>query len=516
MNDYILEMRDITKTFPGVRALDNVNFKVKRGEIHCLVGENGAGKSTLMKILSGVYKYGDYSGDIIYNGKVQRFMSTKDSELAGIAIISQELALIPDLTIYENIFFGHEIMNTNGRTINWNQTIVESEKLLEQIHLNVNPSKKIWELGIGKQQLVEIAKALSQKAKLLILDEPTASLNEDDSLNLLQLLRDLKEEGVTSIMISHRLKEVVNIADTITVLRDGATICSLEAAGGKVAEGTIIKYMVGREIDNVYPKRENKKIGDIALELKDWTVYDTSVERVILNKVSLKVHKGEVVGLSGLMGAGRTELALSVFGNNPKYQLLNGEIFIEGKKMNFKEPKDAMEAGIAYVSEDRKRNGLILIQDIKFNVSLTNLEAIQNGMVVNANEEIVRVNEYKDSLNIKTPSIAQKVVNLSGGNQQKVQIAKWLFSDPKILILDEPTRGIDVGAKYEIYTIINRLVGEGYSVIMISSDLPEILGMSDRIYVMAEGTITGEVSAEKANEQNIMRMATKTEEAYNE
>ena len=516
MNDYILEMRDITKTFPGVRALDNVNFKVKRGEIHCLVGENGAGKSTLMKVLSGVYKFGSYSGDIVYNGEVQKYMSTKDSERAGIAIISQELALIPDLTVYENIFFGHEIMNENGRTINWNQTIVESEKLLQKVRLDVSPSWKIRELGVGKQQLVEIAKALSKKAKLLILDEPTASLNEDDSQNLLQLLRDLKEEGVTSIMISHRLKEVVNIADTITVLRDGATICSMDAEGGKVQEGEIIKHMVGREIDNVYPKREKIERGEVALELRDWTVYDPAVDRVILDHINLKVHKGEVVGLSGLMGAGRTELALSVFGNHPKYKLLGGEIYVEGKKVEFKEPKDAMNAGIAYVSEDRKHNGLILIQDIKFNVTLPNLESIQNGMVVNANEEIVRVNKYKDSLNIKTPSIEQKVGNLSGGNQQKVQVAKWLFAEPKVLILDEPTRGIDVGAKYEIYTIINRLVSEGYSVIMISSDLPEVLGMSDRIYVMAEGMITGELSAEEANEQNIMRMATKTEEVHNE
>ena len=516
MNDYILEMRGITKTFPGVRALDNVNFKVKRGEIHCLVGENGAGKSTLMKVLSGVYKFGSYSGDIVYDGEVQRFMSTKDSENAGIAIINQELALIPDLTIYENIFFVLVFMRPSGRTIDWNQTIVAAEKLLDKVRLDVNPSWKIRELGVGKQQLVEIAKALSKKAKLLILDEPTASLNENDSQNLLKLLRDLKEEGVTSIMISHRLKEVVNIADTITVLRDGATICSINGRDGKVEEGEIIKYMVGREIENVYPRREDVRHGDVALELRDWTVYDPSAERVILNHVSLKVHKGEVVGLSGLMGAGRTELALSVFGNNPHYKLLGGEIYVEGKRVRFKEPKDAMRAGIAYVSEDRKHNGLILIQDIKFNVTLPNLEAIENGVVVNANEEIIQVNKYKDSLNIKTPSIAQKVGNLSGGNQQKVQIAKWLFAEPKVLILDEPTRGIDVGAKYEIYTIINRLVSEGYSVIMISSDLPEVLGMSDRIYVMSEGTITGELSAEEANEHNVMRMATKTEEVCNE
>ena len=511
MSEYILEMRGITKEFPGVRALDNVNFKVKRGEIHCLVGENGAGKSTLMKVLSGVYKFGSYSGDIVYNGQVQQFQSTKDSENAGIAIINQELALIPELTVYENIFFGHEVMH--GKTINWNETIVKAGEMLKKVRLNVNPSRKIRELGVGQQQRVEIAKALSKNAKLLILDEPTASLNEDDSQNLLQLLRDLQKEGVTSIMISHRLKEVVTIADTITVLRDGATICSMEATGGKVAESEIIKHMVGREIDNVYPKREHIAPGEVALELRNWTVFDPKQERVILDHVNIKLRKGEVVGLSGLMGAGRTELALSVFGNTPKSKLLEGEIYVEGKKVAFKTPRDATKAGLAYVSEDRKHNGLILIQDIKFNVTVANLEKLLEGNVINENEEIVQVNNYKESLNIKTPSIKQLVGNLSGGNQQKVQIAKWLFAEPKVLILDEPTRGIDVGAKFEIYTIINRLVREGYAVLMISSDLPEILGMSDRIYVMAEGSITGELSAADANEHNIMAMATKTEEA---
>lgn len=511
MSEYILEMRGITKEFPGVRALDNVNFKVKNGEIHCLVGENGAGKSTLMKVLSGVYKFGSYSGDIVYNGQVQQFQSTKDSENAGIAIISQELALIPELTVYENIFFGHELMH--GKTINWNETIIQAGEMLRKVRLDVNPSRKVRELGVGQQQLVEIAKALSKKAKLLILDEPTASLNEDDSQNLLQLLRDLQAEGVTSIMISHRLKEVVSIADTITILRDGATICSMDATGGKVAESEIIKYMVGREIDNVYPRRKDSKPGDVALELRNWTVFDPKQERIILDHVNIKLRKGEVVGLSGLMGAGRTELALSVFGNTPKYKLLEGEIYVEGEKVEFKTPKDAMRKGLAYVSEDRKHNGLILIQDVKFNITIANLEKLMEGAVVNENEEIIQVTDYKNSLNIKTPSIKQLVGNLSGGNQQKVQIAKWLFADPKVLILDEPTRGIDVGAKYEIYTIINRLVSEGYSVLMISSDLPEILGMSDRIYVMAEGSITGEISAADANEQNIMAMATKTEEA---
>ena len=399
MSEYILEMRGITKEFPGVRALDNVNFKVKNGEIHCLVGENGAGKSTLMKVLSGVYKFGSYSGDIVYNGQVQQFQSTKDSENAGIAIISQELALIPELTVYENIFFGHELMH--GKTINWNETIIQAGEMLRKVRLDVNPSRKVRELGVGQQQLVEIAKALSKKAKLLILDEPTASLNEDDSQNLLQLLRDLQAEGVTSIMISHRLKEVVSIADTITILRDGATICSMDATGGKVAESEIIKYMVGREIDNVYPRRKDSKPGDVALELRNWTVFDPKQERIILDHVNIKLRKGEVVGLSGLMGAGRTELALSVFGNTPKYKLLEGEIYVEGEKVEFKTPKDAMRKGLAYVSEDRKHNGLILIQDVKFNITIANLEKLMEGAVVNENEEIIQVTDYKNSLNIK-------------------------------------------------------------------------------------------------------------------
>ena len=507
MSDYILEMRGITKVFPGVRALDNVNFKVRRGEIHCLVGENGAGKSTLMKVLSGIYKYGSYEGDIVLNGEIQKYQSTRDSERAGIAIISQELALIPDLTIYENIFFGHEIMN--GRVINWNQTIIESEKYLKKVRLDVNPTVKISDLRVGKQQLVEIAKALSKNAKLLILDEPTSSLNEDDSQNLLQLLRELKEDGVTSIMISHRLKEVIQIADTVTVLRDGATICSMNAADG-ITMKDIIRYMVGREMENIYPHREKHEPGETALEIKDFTAFDPSADRIILDHINLHVRRGEIVGIAGLMGAGRTELALAVFGNSPHYKILGGQILVEGKQVTLPNPRAAMKAGIAYVTEDKKKNGLILIQDIRYNVTVANLEKLLKGVTVDENEEIVEVNEYKEKMNIKAPSIRQLVMNLSGGNQQKVQLAKWLFTDPKVLILDEPTRGIDVGAKYEIYTIMNRLVDEGYSVIMISSDLPEVLGMSDRIYIMAEGQVTGELSREEATEQNIMAMATKT------
>ncbi len=506
MEECILEMRDITKTFPGVKALSNVNFKVKKGEIHCLVGENGAGKSTLMKVLSGVYPIGAYSGDIVYKGQVQAFKSIADSENAGIAIIYQELALIPELTLYENIYFGHELMS--GKIIDWNKTIIEATKALRKVRLDINPSTKVKALGVGNQQLVEIAKALSKNVELLILDEPTAALNEDDSQNLLDLLRELKGQGVTCIMISHKLKEIISIADTITVLRDGATICSMDTKAQEVTEQEIIKYMVGREIENIYPKRAKKDQGEICFEIKDWTVEDVTKGREILHHISLNVRKGEIVGVQGLMGAGRTELAMSLFGNPSGYKMTSGEILLNGEAKTFKHPKDAIKAGIAYVTEDRKGNGLILIQDIRYNTTLANLEVLTKGNVINANEEINVANQYKDSINIKAPSIEQKVGNLSGGNQQKVSLAKWLFVQPKVLILDEPTRGIDVGAKYEIYTLMNRLVEEGMSIIMISSELPEVLGMSDRLYVMSNGTITGELTAEEATEQKVMAMAT--------
>jgi putative multiple sugar transport system ATP-binding protein len=505
MDEYILEMNDITKEFPGVKALDTVNFKVKRGEIHCLVGENGAGKSTLMKVLSGVYPHGTYSGSIVLNGKEQHFSNIADSEKAGIAIIYQELALVPELTIYENIYFGHEIMN--GKTINWNQTIINAQEVLKRVGTSANAVAKVKEYGVGTQQLIEIAKALSKDVKLLILDEPTAALTETDSENLLNLLRELKNQGVTCIMISHKLKEIISIADTITILRDGKTICSMDAMESKVTESEIIKHMVGREIDNVYPERKNHKYGDKSLEVKDWTVYDPAVGREILHNVSLNVRKGEIVGIAGLMGAGRTEFALSVFGNPRSYKI-DGELMVNGQKKNYRHPENAIKDGLAYVTEDRKGNGLILIQDIKENITIANLKAICKNGVINQNEEVRVANEYLKSIHIKAPSVDQIVGNLSGGNQQKVSIGKSLFIGPHTLILDEPTRGIDVGAKYEIYTIMNELVEAGLSIIMISSELLEVLGMSDRIYVMSEGKITGEVKTEDANEEIIMAMAT--------
>ena len=501
----ILEMKQITKEFPGVKALNNVSFRVNAGEIHCLVGENGAGKSTLMKVLSGVYPHGSYSGDILFNGAVQKFKSIRDSEKAGIAIIYQELALVPELTVYENIFLGHELRR--GFLVDWNETIKQADVMLRKVKLAVNPAAKVKEFGVGKQQLIEIAKALSKDVKLLILDEPTAALNEGDSENLLMLLRDLKQQGVTCIMISHKLKEVISIADTVTVLRDGQTICTLDAHKGEVAEAVLIKHMVGREIENIYPKRTHQPANEVIFEVQNWNAYDPTLGRTILRDINVNVKKGEVVGFAGLMGSGRTELALSIFGNPDGYRL-SGELRLNGQKRQFTHPHQAIDAGIAYVTEDRKGDGLILIQDVKQNITLANLEAIATRGVVDGNAEVQVANEYKSSLNIKTPTVEQRVGNLSGGNQQKVCLGKWLFVKPDLLILDEPTRGIDVGAKFEIYTIITQLVQQGMSIIMISSELPEVLGMSDRIYIVSAGRISGELAIAEATQEKIMQLAT--------
>lgn len=505
MSKYILEMNGISKEFTGVKALSNVSFKVEKGEIHCLVGENGAGKSTLMKVLSGVYPHGTYTGDIVYEGEVQRFSGISDSVGAGIVIIYQELALFPDLSVYENIFAGNEVKR--GSVIDWNETIARAKDMLRKVKLDVNPEMLIKDLGVGKQQLVEIAKALSKNVKLLILDEPTAALNENDSENLLELLKELKKQGITCIMISHKLKEVIAIADKATVLRDGRTICTLDASKGEITENVIIKNMVGREIDDIYPKRTNKKFGDNVLEVNDWTAFDPGLGRNVVKDVSIHVKKGEIVGIAGLMGSGRTELAQSIFGN-PKSYRIQGEMRVNGERKKFRQPKDAIESGIAYVTEDRKGDGLFLIQDIKQNISVANLQALSSRGVINENEEVKISNEYKSSMNIKAPSVEQLVGNLSGGNQQKVSLGKWLFVGPKLLILDEPTRGIDVGAKFEIYTIMNKLIAEGMSIIMISSELGEVLGMSDRVYVMAEGRIKGELPIEEADQEKIMKLAT--------
>jgi len=505
MTGAILEMKDISKTFPGVKALSHVSFRVEEGEIHCLVGENGAGKSTLMKVLSGVHPFGSYTGDILFQGAVQQFQGIADSEKVGIAIIHQELALIPELTVYENILLGHEI--TKGIRIDWNETIRKATEMLKKVGLDLNPATQVKDLGVGRQQLVEIAKALSRDVKLLILDEPTAALNEDDCDNLLSLLDGLRKHGVTCVLISHKLKEVIRIADKVTVLRDGQTVVTLDAHKGEVAEGSLIKHMVGREIDDIYPKRSHERSEAVVLSVANWCANEFGNGRPVLRDMNFHVKKGEIVGFAGLMGSGRTELARSIFGN-PDHYKLQGEMQVKGVRRHLTHPRQAIQAGIAYATEDRKRNGLVLIQDVRQNITLANLKAISRRNVVNGNAEVKVANEYKTALAIKTPSIEQIVGYLSGGNQQKVSVAKWLFVNPDVLILDEPTRGIDVGAKYEIYTIMNKLVEKGMSIIMISSELPEVLGMSDRVYVVASGRITGELPVAEATQEKIMQMAT--------
>lgn len=498
----ILEMKNITKIFPGVKALDDVNLIVKENEIHALVGENGAGKSTLMNVLSGVYPYGSYTGKIIFNGKLCEFKNIKDSEKLGIVIIHQELALIPYLSIAENIFLGNE--QAKGGIINWDDTTDKAEMLLKRVGLDEQSNALISDIGVGKQQLVEIAKALSKNVSLLILDEPTAALNDDDSKVLLDLLLELKDQGVSSILISHKLNEISQVADRITVIRDGQTIETIDKEEEGINEDRIIRGMVGRDIVDRFPKR-NSKIGEVAFEIRDWNVYDPLNEsRQVIKNISINVRKGEVVGIAGLMGSGRTELAMSVFGK-AYGKKITGTIIKDNKKVAFKDVNDAINNGLAYVTEDRKSRGLILIDDIKSNITLANLKKVSKNFVIDENSEIEVAEEFRLKINIKSPSILQKTGNLSGGNQQKVVLSKWMFSDPDVLILDEPTRGIDIGAKYEIYTLINALAESGKSIIVISSELPEVLGLSDRVYVMNEGKIVGHLSKEKASQENIMK-----------
>ena len=494
-------MKNITKTFPGVKALDNVNFQVEEGEIHALVGENGAGKSTLMNVLSGIYPYGTYDGDIVYNGQVCEFHEIKDSEKQGIVIIHQELALIPYMTIAENMFLGNE--RGSALRINWNETNELAAKYLEMVGLKDSPQTLIKDIGVGKQQLVEIAKALAKNAKLLILDEPTASLNEDDTKALLDLLLSFKTQGLTSIIISHKLNEVTYVADKATILRDGATIETLTKGVDDMSEARIIQGMVGRELSDRFPKR-TPNIGEMMFEVKNWNVYHPIYsERKVVDNVSFNVRKGEIVGISGLMGAGRTELAMSLFGKSYGTDI-SGEIYINGKKVELENAGKAIKNKLAYVTEDRKGNGLILSSSVKINTTIANLDGVSNHGIIDKDKEHAVAVEYKEKLATKCPTVEQNVGNLSGGNQQKVLLAKWMFADPDILILDEPTRGIDVGAKYEIYCIMNKLVAEGKSVIMISSEMPEILGMCDRIYVMSEGRIVAEMNGADATQEKIM------------
>ncbi|NWO20726.1 sugar ABC transporter ATP-binding protein [Oribacterium sp. oral taxon 102] len=504
MSDYILEMKNITKEYPGVRALNHVNLQVERGEIHALVGENGAGKSTLMNVLSGTIPHGEYSGEILYNGKVCSFHNIHDSEKLGIVIIHQELALIPELTIAENMFLGNERKNSFGR-IDWGETYSRAQAEMRRVGLKERSDVLIKDIGTGKQQLVEIAKALSKNVKLLILDEPTSSLNEEDSQMLLDMLLEFRKQGLSSIIITHKLNEVAYCADHITVLRDGSTIETMGNPEHNIDEERIIRGMVGRELSNRYPAREHNAGGEMLFECRNWTVYHpVYTEKCMVRDISFHVNRGEVVGFSGLQGAGRTELAMSLFGRSYGSHI-SGQEFIHGREVHLKNEQDAIRHGLAYVTEDRKTNGLILSDTIARNTTMAKLSKVADRHgIVDASRENRYAREYMEAMNTKAPSEQQLVGNLSGGNQQKVLLSKWLFADPDILILDEPTRGIDVGAKYEIYCIINDMVKSGKAVVMISSELPELLGMCDRIYVMNEGMMAAEFQAEEATQEKIM------------
>lgn len=498
----ILEMRGMRKTFHGVTALSNVNLTVLPGQIHAIVGENGAGKSTLMKVLSGVYPHGEYEGEIRYEGQVCQFKGIHDSESVGIIIIHQELALVPLLSITENIFLGNE--QAKGGVIDWNASYVKTQALLKKVGLNESPNTLITNLGVGKQQLVEIAKALSKEVKLLILDEPTASLNEKDSDALLELLLELQRQGISCILISHKLNEIAKVADAITVLRDGASVATMDCSNEPAHEDTIIRHMVGREMADRYPRR-TPHIGATVFEVKNWTVHHAEhADRRVIKGVDLHIRRGEIVGIAGLMGAGRTELAMSIFGRTYG-QGISGQVLLHGKEIDTSTVQKAIQNGIAYVTEDRKGYGLVLDETIAWNTTLANLPAVARRAVVNAGQEFGVAQDFRQKLNIRSPNVFARTVNLSGGNQQKVVLSKWLFSQPEVLILDEPTRGIDVGAKYEIYTIIAQLAAEGKCVLMISSEMPELLGMCDRICVLNEGAFVAEFPAAEASQEKIMR-----------
>jgi putative multiple sugar transport system ATP-binding protein len=498
--DPILEMRSITKTFPGVKALDRVSFSVMPGEIHALVGENGAGKSTLMKVLSGVYPHGSFEGEILFEGEEARFYGIHDSEARGIIIIHQELALVPLLSIAENIFLGNEV--TRRGVIDWSETYRRTEALLAKVGLSESPQALVDTLGVGKQQLVEIAKALSKRVKLLILDEPTAALQETDSQKLLDLLLEFKAQGITSILISHKLNEVSHVADRLTVLRDGATVSDMLRED--ITEARIIRDMVGRDMAHRFPER-TPNVGEVLMEVRDWSVHHPlHPERQVIRDCSMTVRRGEVVGIAGLMGAGRTEFAMSLFGRSWG-TAITGSVTLNGSEVDLSSVPAAINAGLAYVTEDRKALGLVLDENVMRNTSMANLPGVSQRGVIDTNRERKVAEDYRRQLATRTPTVFQSVVNLSGGNQQKVVLAKWLFTDPDVLILDEPTRGIDVGAKFEIYSIINQLADQGRGVILISSEMPELLGMCDRIYVMNKGAFVGELDREEASQERIMQ-----------
>ncbi|WP_263119689.1 multiple monosaccharide ABC transporter ATP-binding protein [Cellulomonas sp. RIT-PI-Y] len=506
----VLDMRSITKVFPGVRALDQVRMTVRAGEIHAICGENGAGKSTLMKILSGVYPHGSYEGEIVYQGEEVRFKDIKSSERAGIVIIHQELALIPELSIAENIFLGNETTGPFG--IDWDTTRERAVELLARVGLRTDPNEQVKNIGVGQQQLVEIARALSKDVKLLILDEPTSALNEEDSEHLLDLLRGLRAKGLTSIMISHKLNEIAAIADSITIIRDGRTVETLDASAGEVDEDRIIRGMVGRSLDNRFPDH-TPQIGETFFEVTDWTVEHPQVAgRMVCKGSTFHVRRGEIVGFAGIMGAGRTELARSLFGRSYG-RFRGGQILIDGKPVQLTTVQQAIDHKIAYVPEDRKIQGLNLLDSILDTIVSADLRRITKHRVLDTDTAFLASEHYRKSLNIKAPSVRVGVAKLSGGNQQKALLGKWMFPEPDLLILDEPTRGVDVGAKYEIYGLVQRLADAGKGVVVISSELPELLGLCDRIYTIFEGRITGELDRSQANQEDLMRLMTGTSPA---
>ncbi|MFF4131117.1 multiple monosaccharide ABC transporter ATP-binding protein [Streptomyces mirabilis] len=509
----VLEMRSIVKTFPGVKALSDVTLTVQQGEVHAICGENGAGKSTLMKVLSGVHPHGSYEGDILFEGEVCSFKDIRASEHRGIVIIHQELALVPYLSIAENIFLGNE--HATRGLISWTETLRHASELLRRVGLNENPQTRVADIGVGKQQLVEIAKALSKQVKLLILDEPTAALNDEDSGKLLDLILELKNQGITSIIISHKLNEIARVADSVTILRDGRTIETLDVKAPETTEDRIISGMVGRDLEHRFPERtpHHPEEGTApALEVRDWTVFHPiDQQRKVVDDVSISVRRGEIVGIAGLMGAGRTELAMNVFGRTYG-RYAGGTVLRDGKEIRTKTVSEAVGHGIAYVTEDRKHYGLNLIDTINRNITLSALGKVSKRGIVDEHEERQVSEGYRKSMNIKAPTVFEPVGKLSGGNQQKVVLSKWIFAGPEVLILDEPTRGIDVGAKFEIYTVIDKLAAEGKAVVFISSELPELLGMCDRIYTMAAGRLTGEFSRAEASQETLMRQMTKDKE----
>ena len=509
----VLEMRSIVKTFPGVKALSDVTLTVQQGEVHAICGENGAGKSTLMKVLSGLHPYGTYEGEILFEGEVCRFKDIRASEHHGIVIIHQELALIPYLSIAENIFLGNE--HAKRGIISWTETLRHATEVLRRVGLSDHPDTRVADIGVGKQQLVEIAKALSKKVKLLILDEPTASLNDEDSAKLLDLILELKKQGITCIIISHKLNEIRKVADSVTILRDGRTIETLDVKAPETTEDRIISGMVGRDLEHRFPDRTpyDGETGDVpALAIRDWTVHHPiDQQRKVVDDVSLQVQRGEIVGIAGLMGAGRTELAMSVFGRSYG-RYAGGQVIKDGVEIRTRSVAEAVKHKIAYVTEDRKHYGLNLIDTINRNISLTALSKVARRGIVDEHEEQQVSEGFRKSMNIKAPTVFEPAGKLSGGNQQKVVLSKWIFAGPDVLILDEPTRGIDVGAKYEIYTVIDQLAAQGKAVVFISSELPELLGMCDRIYTMAAGRLTGEFSRAEASQEALMRQMTKDKE----